>query len=306
MGYRERPDPFDAPGEDSDEWKGIQSVGNRLDTSITITGLLNGQAYLVSVRTLVDGGMSEWSALVLGIPVIPASGPIFIGGGGGDGGGTSPPPSPPRPQPRTPEITISAGTSPVTEGTAATFTITANPAPATALTVNVDVSETGDVISGTPSSTVTIDANKTTATLTVNTVNDEGDESNSVVTAEVETGTGYTVGSTSSASVTVNDNDTPSPPPPPSTPGITPVCDRTPQVRDEIVEEAPVSTCSDVTEAHLSAITYLRFYEKGISALQAGDFSGLTALETLDLGNNELSSLVRAFFLVCPHLKYST
>ena len=95
VGHRERPDPFDSPREDSDEWKGIQKVSSQLD-SLIITGLLNGQAYLVSVRTLVDGGMSAWSSPpVLGIPVIPASGPVFPGGGGG--GGTSPPPSSPPP-----------------------------------------------------------------------------------------------------------------------------------------------------------------------------------------------------------------
>ena len=221
VGYRERPDASDSP---SDEWAGIQKVSSQLN-SLIITGLLNGQAYLVSVRTLVDGGMSEWSSPVLGIPVIPAAGPVFIGGGGG-GGGTSPPPRPPRPQPPqppqppppTPQVTISVGTTPVTEGTSATFTLTASPAPTSALTVNVNVSETGDVISGTPSSTVTIDANKTSATLTVAT-DDDADESNSVITAEVESGTGYTVGSTSSASVTVEDND--NPPPSQTSPDLT-------------------------------------------------------------------------------------
>ncbi len=94
VGHRERPDPFDPPRENSNEWKGIQRVSSQLD-SLIITGLLNGQAYLVSVRTLVDGGMSAWSSPVLGIPVIPASGPVFIGGGGG--GGTPPPPPPPPP-----------------------------------------------------------------------------------------------------------------------------------------------------------------------------------------------------------------
>ena len=210
VGYRERPDPFDAPGEDSDEWAGIQKTSNRLDTSVTITGLLNGQAYQVSVRTLVDGGMSDWSSPVLGIPVIPAVGPVFPGGGGGGGGGgtSQPPPPPPPPPPPTPQVTISAGTTPVIEGTDVTFTITASFAPTSALTVNVDVSEGGDVISGTAPSTVTIDANKTSAKLTVATDNDDAGEFNSVITAEVERGTGYTVGSTSSASVTVNDNDT--------------------------------------------------------------------------------------------------
>ena len=107
------------------------------------------------------------------------------------------------------EVTISAGTTPVTEGTSATFTITASSAPTSALTVNVNVTQTGDVISGTASSTVTIDANQTSATLTVATDDDAADETNGVVTAEVQSGTGYTVGSTSSASVTVEDNDDP-------------------------------------------------------------------------------------------------
>ena len=118
----------------------------------------------------------------------------------------------PPPPPPTPQVTISAGTSPVTEGTAATFTITANPAPTTSLTVNVNVSETGNVMSGTPPSSVTINADQSSATLTVATDDDQADESNGVVTAEVETGTGYTVGSSSSASVTVEDNDDPEPP----------------------------------------------------------------------------------------------
>ena len=64
--------------------------------------------------------------------------------------------------------------------------ISASSAPTAALTVNVDVSEDGDVISGTPSSTVTIDANATTATLTVATDNEGADEAVSVVTAEVD------------------------------------------------------------------------------------------------------------------------
>ena len=81
-----------------------------------------------------------------------------------------------------PQVTISAGTTPVTEGMAASFTITASSAPPSALTVNVDVSEDGDVISGTPASTVTIDANKTTATLTVATDDDDADEDAGKVT----------------------------------------------------------------------------------------------------------------------------
>ena len=111
----------------------------------------------------------------------------------------------------TPVLTISANAPSVTEGTAATFTITATPAPTTALTLNVNITETGNVFSGTPDSTITISANQTTATLTVATDDDNIDEDASVITALLQAGTGYTVGTPSSATVTVNDNDIPTP-----------------------------------------------------------------------------------------------
>ena len=113
----------------------------------------------------------------------------------------------------TPRVTISAGTTPVTEGTDVTFTITASPAPTSALTVNVDVDVTyaDHLTSGTPPSTVTINANATTATLTVATEDDDEIEINGQVIAEVQTGTGYTVGSSSSARVVIENNDHPTP-----------------------------------------------------------------------------------------------
>ena len=111
----------------------------------------------------------------------------------------------------TPAITIAAGTSPVTEGAAAEFTVTADSAPSADLTVNLTVADASGsdfVASGDEGSkTVTIAANSTTATYSVPTVSDTTDEANGDVTVTVGTGTGYTVGSTSSASVTVNDDD---------------------------------------------------------------------------------------------------
>ena len=106
-------------------------------------------------------------------------------------------------------MTITANNIIITEGTAATFTITANPAPTTAVTVNVNVTETEDVISGTPPSTATFKANQTTATLTVATDDDDVDESHSIVKAELQAGTGYTVGTPNLARALVNDNDVP-------------------------------------------------------------------------------------------------
>ena len=98
-GYEVRHRERDA--DDSVEWAVGEPTSSRLNTSVTITGLLNGQAYQVSVRTLVDGGMSAWSSPVLGIPVIPAAGPVFPGGGGGTSTPRIPPtpPTPPTPPP---------------------------------------------------------------------------------------------------------------------------------------------------------------------------------------------------------------
>ncbi len=79
---------------------------------------------------------------------------------------------------------------------------------------------------------------------------------------------------------------------------ITPVKDRTPEVRDAIVAAVPgVNNAADVTAAHLAAITSLNLRSKGISALKAGDFSGMTALTSINLFNNQLSSLPDGIFV---------
>ena len=78
---------------------------------------------------------------------------------------------------------------------------------------------------------------------------------------------------------------------------VTPVCDRTPAVRDAIVAEVPgVTDCADVTETHLAAIMNLNLSNKSITALKAGDFDGLTALETLNLSRNQISTLPARVF----------
>ncbi|MXX22738.1 MAG: hypothetical protein F4Z93_06475, partial [Rhodospirillales bacterium] len=111
-----------------------------------------------------------------------------------------------------PTITIAAGTSPVTEGTAAEFTVTASEAPSENLTVNLSVADAGgtsDFVAAANegSKTVTIAANTTSIAHSVPTVGDSTDEPDGDVTVTVASGTGYTVGTASSASVTVNDDD---------------------------------------------------------------------------------------------------
>ena len=112
-----------------------------------------------------------------------------------------------------PTITIAAGTTPVTEGASAAFTLTRSGGPPgnPELTVNVSVTETQAMVAAADkgAKTVIFQANSATAMLGVATVADSVDETDSVVTATVTTNSAtYTVGTSSSATVTVTDDDT--------------------------------------------------------------------------------------------------
>ena len=119
-----------------------------------------------------------------------------------------------------PQVTISRGTSPITEGTDATFTLTASAGPPSNLSVRVSVTQSGSFISGTAPTSAQISSGRKTGTLTVRTSDDSVDERHGSITAQVRRGTGYSVGSPMSASVTVEDNepDPPVEPPPTVTP----------------------------------------------------------------------------------------
>ena len=114
------------------------------------------------------------------------------------------------PPPAPPTISIAAGSG-VTEGSHATFTVTASPAPTSPLTVNLTVSQSGNFGATTGADTVTIPTTGS-ATFTVSTTNDDSDEPHGSVTATLTTGTGYTVsGTNNAATVAVSDNDDPQP-----------------------------------------------------------------------------------------------
>ena len=108
-----------------------------------------------------------------------------------------------------PEITIEAGTSPVTEGTAATFTLSRTGLATQSLTVTVSVSESGNMIQGSAPSSVTFNSGQSTAALTVPTAADSTDENDSMITASITGGLSatYTVGTPGSAQVLVEDDD---------------------------------------------------------------------------------------------------
>ena len=69
------------------------------------------------------------------------------------------------------------------------------------------------------------------------------------------------------------------------------VCDRTPQVRDEIVRGTERAGCASVTKQNLAKIRELGLWQKNITALKAGDFTGLTNLTKLNLYANDLTDI---------------
>ena len=118
-------------------------------------------------------------------------------------GTVTPPPTP------DPEVTIAAGAG-ITEGTAASFVLTADPVPAAALDVTVTIAASGDYGITAGERTVTIPVTGA-YTLTLTTDDDGTDESNGSVSATVAAGTGYTVGTPSSGTVAIADDDLPVP-----------------------------------------------------------------------------------------------
>ncbi len=113
-----------------------------------------------------------------------------------------------------PAVQVASGTG-GTEGEAVAFTLTAVPAPASPLDVTLTVSQEGDHVAAKDlgSRTVTVPVSGT-VTVRVPTVDDEADELAGTVTAALETGSGYTLGTASSLAVEVLDNDETAPPSP--------------------------------------------------------------------------------------------
>ena len=110
-----------------------------------------------------------------------------------------------------PEVTIGAETTSVAEGAEVTFNLSRTGAALTALTVSVEVSETGSMITGTAPVSADFAAGATEASLTVTTDDDSVDEPDSVIAATLTAGqdAGYVVGSGASATATVLDDDEP-------------------------------------------------------------------------------------------------
>ena len=175
----------------------------------------------------------------------------------------------------TPVITISGGNA-VTEGAAATFTVTADTAPSANLTVNLTVSENASggrdfVAAGDEGNkTAPIPANMSSATYSVDTVGDSTDEPNGSVTVTVKAGSGYTIGVNSSASVTVNDNDDSGGTPPPANPTVSFASASSTRAEDA----GSVNVAVNLSPAPTSGITVN--YTVGGTAASGTDFAALS------------------------------
>ena len=166
-------------------WMDIGSSG-AATTTHTITGLANGTTYAFRIRAVAGSVNGVASDEKTATPQ--ASAPVK------------------------PMVTIVRGVSSVTEGTEATFTISASTVPNADLLVSLSVTEAAGsdfIASGSEGSKmVTIPASGSSVTYTIATVDDDADEANGSVTVTIIDGSDYTIGSPSSVTVTLNDDDT--------------------------------------------------------------------------------------------------
>ena len=83
-----------------------------------------------------------------------------------------------------------------------------------------------------------------------------------------------------------------------------PVCDRTPQIRDEIMKKTRDNNCANVTEDELESITRLSLIAEGLVTLKQGDFDELRNLEDLVLNENSLKTFPEDIFWYLGKLEY--
>ena len=134
-----------------------------------------------------------------------------------------------------PQVSIDAedaDSGSVTEGDDVVFTLTRIGDRTEALTVSVEVEETGRMIRGSRPSRITFEQGSGTAALTVSTDDDSRDEASSVISATVLDGRGYQPGRPAQGSVTVADNDSTG-----TSDGGVPVVRGTPRVGEELLAD---------------------------------------------------------------------
>ena len=204
-----------------------------------------------------------------------------------------------------PRVTLDGGAGSAPEGGVVMLGLTVDAVPESAISVRYTLGTDDDPVTSDADGSdytdggggaVEIAAGASGAVIEI-TINDD-DEIESVrevftVTLEVPTAeTGYQLGSVTSVVLTIEEG----------------VCDRTPQVGDEIVQQAGVGDCAEVEDRHLASIQELDLcfpkYEwmecdredDPITELREGDFLGFSGLTELDLQGNDLNALSAGVF----------
>ena len=189
------------------------------------------------------------------------------------------------------QSTVSLDPAPlsVNEGATASITVHISPPPAAALTIRytlgVDAAaDTADADSADYTHSDSLQLTAGSGIIAILITDDEVVEAPQevfTVTLDApEPAAGYTLGSQTTVTVTITEG----------------VCDRTEQVRDDIVAQVPrVSGCALVTAEDLTAISSMFLKDQRITALQTGDFRGLT-LVFLWLSNTQLQTLPADLF----------
>ena len=178
----------------------------------------------------------------------------------------------------------------ITEGSTLTYTVKPDTDPGSGATVTITPSLSGDsgAVSLSTTSLTFTTANWETARMVTVTAMEDDDRTDETVTINHNVNGYGSLTAADAVTVTVTDDDVPA----------VDVCERTPEVRDIIIEGiAGITTCTEVSVIHLQGITFLSvFGESNLSSLQEDDFDNLSKLKDLYLENNSLSSLPANIF----------
>ena len=199
--------------------------------------------------------------------------------------------------PGMPEVTLATNAGNAPEGTSVTMRVLVSPSPSEAISVgytrspdadpstaDADAADFADGSRG----TIEVPAGASEATIRV-LVNDDTDiePAQEFFRASLDTpgqSAGYQLGWVTSALAYIEEG----------------VCDRTPQVRDEIMDRADVADCNKVTDWDVGNVDWLDLTpsseNRPIVTLRQGDFSGLNHLRSLNLDDNRLTQLPSGIF----------
>ena len=204
-----------------------------------------------------------------------------------------------------PRVTLDSGEGSAPEGGVVTLGLTVDPVPDSAISVRYTLGTDGDPVTtdadafdytdgGGGAVEIAAGASSAAIEIAIND-DDEIESAREVFTLTLDTpgsDAGYGLGLVATAAVTIEEG----------------VCDRTPQVGNEIVQQAEVGECSEVEDRHLASIHGLDLCfpkeewqgcareDDPITVLREGDFLGFAALEWLNLGGNDLTALPEGVF----------